>query len=66
MASKKRGDLMSEKEVEMIQKLSSAVKKLDNNKQSYILGVAEGMAISKGMDNKEAEMKRREVSAGVR
>ena len=38
---------MSEKEKEIMTKLSSAVCKLDKDKQSYVLGVAEGMAIAK-------------------
>lgn len=38
---------MSEKEKDIIKKLSSTVPKLDKEKQNYILGVAEGMAIMK-------------------
>lgn len=38
---------MSEKEKQIIEKLSSTVPKLDREKQNYILGVAEGMAIAK-------------------
>lgn len=38
---------MSEKEKDIIKKLSSTLPKLDGDKQSYILGVAEGMAIAK-------------------
>lgn len=38
---------MSEKEKQIIEKLSSTVPKLDKEKQNYILGVAEGMAIAK-------------------
>lgn len=38
---------MSEKEKEIIKKLSSTVRKLDKDKQSYVLGVAEGMAIAR-------------------
>lgn len=38
---------MSEKEKQIIKKLSSTVPKLDREKQNYILGVAEGMAIAK-------------------
>lgn len=38
---------MSEKEKQIIKKLSSTVPKLDKEKQNYILGVAEGMAIAK-------------------
>lgn len=36
---------MSEKEKEIITKLSSTVPKLDKEKQNYLLGVAEGMAL---------------------
>lgn len=38
---------MSEKEKEIIEKLSNTVPKLDKDKQNYILGVAEGMAIAR-------------------
>lgn len=38
---------MSEKEKEIIKKLSTTVPKLDKDKQNYILGVAEGMAIAR-------------------
>lgn len=38
---------MSEKEKEIIKKLSHTVPKLDKDKQNYILGVAEGMAIAR-------------------
>lgn len=36
---------MSEMEKQIIEKLSDTVPKLDKEKQSYILGVAEGMAL---------------------
>lgn len=45
---------MSEKEKDIIRKLSDTVPKLDKEKQSYILGVAEGMVIAKD-DRKEKE-----------
>lgn len=38
---------MSEKEKSIIRRLSDTVPKLDKEKQNYILGVAEGMAIAK-------------------
>jgi len=38
---------MSEKEKEILEKLSETVPKLDRDKQNYILGVAEGMAIAR-------------------
>lgn len=44
---------MSEKEKEILEKLSETVPKLDKDKQSYILGVAEGMAIAKGHEEEE-------------
>lgn len=39
---------MSEAEKDIIRKLSDTMPKLDSDKQSYLLGVAEGMAIAKG------------------
>ena len=39
---------MSEKEKDIIRKLSDTVPKLDKDKQSYLLGFAEGMVIMKG------------------
>lgn len=36
---------MSEKEKSIIRRLSEAVPKLNKDKQNYILGVAEGMAL---------------------
>lgn len=38
---------MTEKEKDIIRKLALVISKLDKEKQSYILGIAEGMAISK-------------------
>ena len=38
---------MSEKEKDIIRKLSDTVPKLDKEKQNYILGIAEGMAMVK-------------------
>ena len=38
---------MSEKEKEIMKKLSDTIPKLDKEKQSYLLGVAEGMAIAR-------------------
>lgn len=38
---------MSEKEKDIIVRLHETVPKLDKDKQSYLLGVAEGMAIMK-------------------
>lgn len=36
---------MSEREKEIMDKLSNTVPKLDKDKQNYLLGIAEGMAI---------------------
>ena len=45
---------MSEKEKDIIRKISFAMPKLDKEKQNYILGVAEGMVMAK-----EQSMRRR-------
>lgn len=44
---------MSEKEKDLIKKLSDTVPKLDKEKQNYLLGVAEGMAIAKECSDTE-------------
>lgn len=54
---------MSEKEKQIIQKLSNTVPKLDREKQNYILGVAEGMAIAK--ENIEREKEKKEENRGI-
>ena len=46
---------MSEREKEILKKLSDTVPKLDSDKQQYILGVAEGMAIMREAENKTEE-----------
>ncbi|MCM1112186.1 MAG: hypothetical protein NC399_02910 [Muribaculum sp.] len=38
---------MSEMEKEIIRKIALIIPKLDDNKQNYILGVAEGMVLAK-------------------
>lgn len=38
---------MSEKEKNIIRRLSNSVQKLDKEKQNYILGVTEGMVIAR-------------------
>ena len=38
---------MSEREKEIVRKLSNTIPKLDKEKQQYLLGVAEGMAITR-------------------
>ena len=50
---------MSEREKEIIQKLSDTVPKLDKEKQNYILGVAEGMVIAReNSDESKNEIER--------
>lgn len=44
---------MSEREKEIMEKLSDTVPKLDKDKQNYLLGVAEGMAIAREDEEKE-------------
>lgn len=44
---------MSEKEKEIMKKLSDTIPKLDKEKQNYLLGVAEGMAIARESENSE-------------
>ena len=44
---------MSEKEKQIAEKLFETVPKLDENKQNYILGIAEGMAIARETEKKE-------------
>lgn len=44
---------MSEKEKEIIKKLSDTIPKLDDNKKNYILGVAEGMAMVRESEKTE-------------
>ena len=46
---------MSEKEKDILKKISDAIPKLDKEKQNYILGVAEGMAIARGTCSDEEE-----------
>lgn len=44
---------MSEREKQIMEKLSDTVPKLDKEKQNYLLGVAEGMAIARDSDKKD-------------
>ena len=46
---------MSEKEKEIIKKISRTIPKLDQDKKNYILGVAEGMAIARETSKKEKQ-----------
>ena len=43
----------SEREKEIVKKLAETVPNLDKEKQNYILGVAEGMAIARETDKTE-------------
>ena len=47
---------MSEKEKEIMKKLSDTVTKLEKDKQNYILGVAEGMAMVKQSEKKDKQL----------
>lgn len=44
---------MSEREKEIVKKLSNTIPKLDKEKQSYLLGVAEGMAMTRETETKK-------------
>lgn len=46
---------MSEKEKQIIKKLSGTIPKLDKEKQNYILGVAEGMAIAREVEDEKID-----------
>ena len=46
---------MSEKDKEIIRKMAEAIPKLSGEKQNYILGVAEGMAIARDMEVSAAD-----------
>lgn len=46
---------MSEKEKQIIEKLSKTVPKLNKEKQNYILGVAEGMVIAREQERSKIE-----------
>lgn len=48
--------IVNENEKEIIKKLSDTVPKLEKDKQSYILGVVEGMAIAKQTEKKEEQL----------
>lgn len=48
---------MSEKEKDIIKKIATTIPKLSKDKQSYILGVAEGMAIAKEEIEDSGKMK---------
>lgn len=52
---------MSEKEKSIIRKLSDTIPKLDREKQNYVLGIAEGMAIAKEVADSEKENKLQEA-----
>lgn len=46
---------MNEKEKEILIKLADTVPKLDKDKQNYILGVAEGLAIARHGNDKKGD-----------
>lgn len=48
---------MSEKEKEIIKKLSDTIPKLDDSKKNYILGVAEGMAMVRESERQKERSK---------
>lgn len=45
-STRKEVNQMSEKEKDLIVRISKAIPKLDKEKQSYVLGVAEGMILA--------------------
>lgn len=51
---------MSEKEKDMMKRFSDAIPKLDEKKQNYILGVAEGMSFARQEEERE---KNKEIKA---
>ena len=52
-SKQKRGDNLSEREKEILSRITEKVHTLETNEQNYILGVVEGMALMK--DQKTAE-----------
>lgn len=46
---------MSDKEKEIIQKMAKIIPSLQSDKQNYVLGVAEGLALAKELDKKEPD-----------
>ena len=44
---------MSEKEKKLIDRLTETVSKLDSDKQNYVLGISEGMAIMREQEKKK-------------
>ncbi len=46
---------MNEKEKDILKQMSDALPKLDKEKQSYILGVAEGMAMVRESETRDKE-----------
>lgn len=53
ISQQKWGEDMSEREKEIVKKLSNTIPKLDKEKQSYLLGVAEGMALTRETETKK-------------
>ena len=56
---------MSEREKEIIKKLSNTVPKLDKDKQNYILGVAEGMVIARETEHREIKSRNEIMEKGA-
>lgn len=56
---------MSEREKEIIKKLSNTVPKLDKDKQNYILGVAEGMVIARETEHHEIKNRNKIMEKGA-
>lgn len=52
---------MSEKEKNIIRRLSDTIPKLDREKQNYVLGIAEGMVIAKETAGSEREKELQEA-----
>lgn len=54
---------MSEKEKDIMEKLSESIPKLSEKNQGYVLGIAEGMVLAKEIrEHKEAKKELQEVS----
>ena len=54
---------MSEKEKDILKRIASVIPELSREKQSYVLGIAEGMAIAKE-ENSDGR-KKRELAGAV-
>lgn len=54
-SKQKRGDNLSEREKEILSRITEKVPTLETNEQNYILGVVEGMALMKDQKTTEEE-----------